>query len=321
MQSDELVSIVVPVYNVEIYLTCCIESILAQTYKNMEIILVDDGSTDSSGNICDGYAEKDKRIRVIHKENGGLSDARNVGIQAATGTYIFFLDGDDAISSYAISKLYEAFCDDIDIAIGGMKQFKDSVPKSEDKRCNTTVIENVEAIRRMLLHEGIGHEAWGKMYRRDLWKENLFPKGMLYEDYATIYKILRKSNKVIIVDEQLYWYRIRSGSIMKSRISQNDMILIKVAADTTDYLRKEVPEVEGEAQYLQMVTYLKLMKRILDVDFNAFSREQMEIVDYIKNYKHLLRKPFVKFKDKVKAESLLISRYLFYAIYTFGKKD
>lgn len=321
MKSDELISIIIPVYNIQDYLVCCIESVLAQTYDNLEILLVDDGSTDSSGSICDSYADKDTRIRVIHKDNGGLSDARNIGIYSALGAYIFFLDGDDAISSFTISKLYNAFCDDVDIAIGEMKQFKSTLPQSREKRCNVTVIGYVEAIRRMLLHEGIGHEAWGKLYRRRLWNDVSFPKGLLYEDYATTYKIFTKANKVSIVDEQLYWYRIRGGSIMKSKVTQNNMALIEVAESTTNYLKGKVPEIQNEAQYLQMVTYLKLMQRILDVGFDAFPKEQKKIIDYVKKCKLLLKEPFVQFKDKVKAKSLLISKYLFYFIYSFGKKD
>lgn len=321
---EKLVSIIVPVYNVENYLTECIESTLNQTYHNVEIILIDDGSTDRSGKICDTYANKDNRIKVFHKKNGGLSDARNMGIEKVTGEYIYFLDSDDILPTGAIEKMLNACVkEDADMAIAGSEKFVDNkLPQSSEKDevQSGEMLDKTETIRRMLLHEGFGHEAWGKLYKKDIWKYERFPKGKLYEDYATIYKIACGCNNAIILKEKLYWYRIRSGSIMRSKLIAKNMQLLDIAQEVTNYLKCEVPGVENEARYLQMVTYLKLMKGILDNDFSVFPEEQDRIRKYVLSCKPLLKMNFAKKKDIIKARSLLINKRLFYIIYALGER-
>ena len=321
---EELVSIIVPVYNVEDYLTECIESAIKQTYHNLEIILVDDGSTDTSGKICDMYACKDDRIKVFHKQNGGLSDARNTGIEKATGEYIYFLDSDDMLPTGAIEKMLNACVqEDADMAIAGGEKFvDDKLPQSSEKieAESDTTLDKTETIRRMLLHDGFGHEAWGKLYRKDIWKHERFPKGKLYEDYATIYKITCGCSRVTVLKENLYWYRTRVGSIMKSKLTVKNMQLLDIAQEVTNYLKCEVPVVENEARYLQMVTYLKLMKGILDNGFSAFPEEQDRIKNYVLSCKPLLKMSFAKKKDVIKVKSFLLNKRLFYMIYTLGEK-
>lgn len=321
---EELVSIIVPVYNVENYLTECIESAAKQTYCNLEIILVDDGSTDTSGKICDMYARKDNRIKVFHKQNGGLSDARNTGIEKVTGEYIYFLDSDDILPTDAIEKMLNACTkEDADMAIAGLEKFVDNKLPQSNKKVEAQsgkTLDKTETIRRMLLHDGFGHEACGKLYKKDIWKYERFPKGRLYEDYATIYKITCACSNVAILKENLYWYRTRSGSIMKSKLTVRNMQLLDIAQEVTNYLKCEVPEVENEARYLQMVTYLKLMKGILDNGFSEFPEEQSKIRKYVLSCKPLLKMSFAKKKDVIKAKSLLLNKRLFYMIYTLGEK-
>lgn len=318
-----LVSIIIPIYNVENYLEDCVESVKKQTYKNVEIILVDDGSTDNSGEICDKYEKLDERIKVFHKSNGGLSDARNVGIEKATGQFICFLDSDDMLSMCAIEEQLNACLkSDADICIGGLKKFSDSLPQdicNKDMK-DTIILDKIETTRRMLLHNGFGHEACGKLYKKELWKDERFPKGKLYEDYATIYKVVSKCNKCVILKQKVYWYRVRAGSIMKSKLTHKNMQLLSISEEVTSYIKYEMPEVENEARYLQMVTYLKLMKGILDINFSAFPEEQRKIEKYIISCQALLKMNFVKRKDKIKAKSFLVSKYLFYAVYMLGEK-
>lgn len=318
-----LVSIVIPVYNVEQFLDECVQSARKQTYRNLEIILVDDGSTDDSGKKCDNYENNDNRIRVIHKSNGGLSDARNVGIENATGEYIFFLDSDDILPNCAIEKLLNACLkNNADVSIAAMKKFSSRCPqkKSEKDTAIITAINRTETIRRMLLRDGFGHEAWGKLYKIELWQYERFPKGKLYEDYATIYKVISKCQKSTIITEALYWYRVRSGSIMNSKLTLRNMQLIDLAEDVTSYIRNVIPDVENEARYLQMVTYLKLMKGILDTGFSSFPEEQRKIKEYVISCKSLLKMDFVKKKDKIKVHSLLIGKTVFYVVYSLGEK-
>lgn len=318
---NELVSIIIPVYNIENYLEECINSVEIQTYKNLEIILIDDGSSDKSGELCDEYAVKDDRVKVIHKKNGGLSEARNVGIETATGEYLYFLDGDDVIPTCTIEKLLNA-CENAgaDVAFSGMKRFFDELPQLQNNENIMVVLDKTEAIRRMLLNDGCGHEACAKLYKKIIWENERFPKGKIYEDYATLYKIMSKCKKIVILQENLYWYRIRKSSIMHSGITQKNMQLLDISQEVTDYLEKNVPEVKEEARYLQMVTYLKLMKRILDNGFNSFLEEQARIRKYVESCRPLLKKQFAKKKDILKAQSLLRSKHLFYMVYSLGER-
>lgn len=318
---EELVSIIVPVYNVEDYLTECIESAIKQTYHNLEIILVDDGSTDTSGKICDMYARKDVRIKVFHKQNGGQSEARNIGIVKANGQYIYFLDSDDVIPPEAIEKLLVACVEEnADVSISGLERFSNKLPVENEKVANKHVLNKTETIRRMLLQKGCGHEPVGKLYKKEIWENEQFPEGKIYEDYATLYKIINKCDKTVILEENLYWYRSRPGSTMKSKLTKKNMQLLDIAQEVTDYLKCEVPEVENEARYLQMVTYLKLMKGILDNGFSAFPKEQDRIENYVSSCKPLLKMSFAKKKDVIKAKSFLLNKRLFYMIYTLGEK-
>ena len=190
---DPLVSIIVPVYNVKPYLNRCVDSLLGQSYQNMELLLVDDGSTDGSGELCDELAVEDGRIRVFHKPNGGLSDARNHGMHHARGEYFCFLDSDDLLPENALEKLV-GLCEQhrADVAMGQLLQFETEPQRQTGTTGGTEILTVQDTIRGMLLRKGkIGHTACAKLFRRELWAELRFPKGMLYEDYAVIYKVMQ----------------------------------------------------------------------------------------------------------------------------------
>ena len=217
-----LISVVVPVYNVEKYLKKCIESIIEQYYDNLEIILVDDGSTDDSGKICDAYCKQDNRIQVIHKKNGGLSDARNVAIDILTGEYVTFVDSDDYISQDYISYLYEIIRKyDADISMCNFKYI------NEDGICLNKVVDSgsimqfnaMNALNCMLEGNEINTSAGMKLYKSNLFEQIRYPKGKLYEDIATTYKLFMKSKILVYGDRSLYIYLCRSGSITKRPFS------------------------------------------------------------------------------------------------------
>ena len=215
--STPLVSIIVPVYKVEPYLKRCLDSIVNQAYTNLEIILVDDGSPDSCPQICDEYAAKDKRIIVIHKENGGLSDARNNGLNICTGDYIFFIDSDDYITSDCIQTLVAIAKEkDFEIVVGNFQKvfsFKE-VPNNH-KKIKYNSFSPSQAIER--LGGGLGLTftiACGKLYKRCLWTEIRFPKGKLYEDAYVSHLLYAKSRTIAFIDIPLYFYLQRTDSIM-----------------------------------------------------------------------------------------------------------
>lgn len=210
-----LVSVIVPVYNVEEYLAECVESILSQTYHNIEIILVDDGSTDESGLLCEEYAKKDDRVRVFHKENGGLSDARNYGIDRAEGSYITFVDSDDILHVSCIEKLYTLMsCSGSGVSICNMERFEETesirYTYTNPKVC---ILDAESALKELLLQRCFDVSACGKMYCKELFNNVSYPTGQLYEDLGTTYKVIMKTEKVCYINQSLYYYRYRPGSI------------------------------------------------------------------------------------------------------------
>ncbi|MBR2708884.1 glycosyltransferase family 2 protein [Candidatus Saccharibacteria bacterium] len=200
-----LVSIIVPVYNVGEYVLKCLESLTNQSYERIEIIAVDDGSTDGSGETCDEFAKKDKRIKVFHKKNGGLSSARNFGIKKAKGDYICLVDSDDYVKKDFVKKLVNAAkkCD-ADIVVCG---FNNEVPEAQK------ITGEDAAIRLLLEQNNMEVIAWNKMYKRVLFDDVLYPEGRNYEDTLTTYKLLSKADIVAYVGESLYVYVERGGSI------------------------------------------------------------------------------------------------------------
>lgn len=215
---QELISVIVPVYNVEDYIRRCIDSILNQSYKNFELLLIDDGSPDRCGDICDNYATRDNRVRVIHKINGGLSDARNVGIDIAKGSYLTFIDSDDWVHVDYIRSMYElAINRKAEIAVCGF--IKTSTEVKQDSSSEVRILEfsNVEALQHLTgkLYVPLV-VTWGKLYKANLFRNIRFPVGKIHEDEFTTYKLLYVANKVVYTPQVLLYYWQRSDSIMGS---------------------------------------------------------------------------------------------------------
>lgn len=226
-----LISIVVPVYNVENYILKCLNSLIKQNYKQIEIILVDDGSTDESGKICDEFKEKDDRIRVFHKKNGGLSSARNYGIKKAKGDIVAFVDSDDYVKDVFVLDLYRGMqASNADIVICGYNNEK---PKNE------TISGKEATIRLLTKQENIDIISWNKLYKKKLFTDNniFFPEGKKHEDTLTTYKLMSKAKKVTYIDESLYIYVERKGSITASeKIEERLLMREKAAKEAVKYL-------------------------------------------------------------------------------------
>lgn len=214
-------SIIIPVYNVEKYLEECLKNIIIQINNNIQIVLVDDGSTDNSGKICDKYEEKYAQIKVIHKKNGGLSSARNEGLKYAEGEYIVFIDSDDVISKQLCGILLDVINkENPDIIEYNFEKFIDG--KFNERICKkkekTKMYEKIIGIDNVFdayfITKKIKRESWTKAYKKALFDNINFPIGRLAEDLATTYKVLAKSNKVVYINEILYFYRVRNNSIM-----------------------------------------------------------------------------------------------------------
>ena len=224
--NQPLVSVIVPCYNVEQYLPKCIDSILNQTYKKLEVWLVDDGSPDQCGAICDEYAKKDARIKVIHKKNGGLADARNVALDVMTGEYVVCVDSDDYISPTHIEGLYHLIEKyDAEVAVNNSCNFLEGIMPHPAKKSDKDIVfdSGLKAVEAMFYQELYDTCAWGKMYKSDLFAGIRYPKGLLFEDLPTTYRILLKANKVVFNDEQSYFYLLRSNSIEGAAFSHHKL--------------------------------------------------------------------------------------------------
>lgn len=249
MQS--LISVIIPVYQVVNYLEKCIDSVLKQSYNNLEIILVDDGSTDGGERICDRYAEEDTRVKVIHQSNKGLSVARNTGIENATGDYLFFVDSDDILPIQAVQVLYDAIIKfQADIALGSYIQFSDKIPMDksisilrQDNRNKTEklYIEH-EQMKAFFGDPDYPEMAWGKLYRREVFENIRYPVGKLYEDEYTTYKLLDCSKKSIFIPEIVYGYRDNPNGIMRQKYNSKTIQAFEAVNEQVNFTKEKYPD-------------------------------------------------------------------------------
>ncbi len=249
-----LISVIIPVYQVEAYLRRAVDSVLAQTYRNLDIILVDDGSPDRCGAICDEYASREARVRVVHKQNGGLSDARNAGLDVAGGDYIAFLDSDDYYAPCFIEVLYEELIrHHAQVSIcqyevtgsgsGNGPDFAGYEEKWRSGQADISVYSKAELLQNQ--YDAICEDAtyfivsWNKLYDARLWKEIRFPKGRIHEDEATTYKVLERASKGVYLRLPLYAYFSSAGSITRDRFSVKRLDWAYAMTDRIRYFEKK----------------------------------------------------------------------------------
>lgn len=246
MHSNPLISVIVPIYKVEEYLQTCIDSIIKQTYPNLEIILVDDGSPDRCGEICDAYATQDSRIIVVHKKNGGLSDARNAGLDISKGEYIAFVDSDDLVHPQFIELLVEnAIKTNSDIVICDIVNF------DSNESINSTAINEYKIIERerdfyfFVIFNCFPEKelasnivvAWNKLYKKELWNDLRYPYGKLHEDNFVIHSLINMSDKILRIDAPLYYYRQRQESIMFNIKEKNYIDKTKSSKNRVEFFK------------------------------------------------------------------------------------
>lgn len=232
---QDLITVVVPVYNVSSYLDRCIDSLLAQTYQNLDIILVNDGSTDNSGELCDTYAKKDARIRVAHKENGGLSSARNVGISMALGKYIGFVDSDDWVTEDMFEYLHSLLTDNhADIAVSNLTRCKSVSDANKimkyHKESSINIYSQEEYIKKFMKIDSqtIEYYAWNKLYKKELLTSKQYPDGKTAEDVLGTFKALLSANRIVQSNKVTYFYYVNPTSITASFSEKkaNDLLYV-----------------------------------------------------------------------------------------------
>ena len=279
------ISVIVPVYNVEKYLSRCLESIINQSYKNLEIILIDDGSSDRCPEICDMYAEKDQRIKVLHKRNGGLSVARNTGIEIATGEYVAFVDSDDYIAENMYEVLLDRItCDGADIAICNFLYVNDQGELLVEKNCDFPIIneclETRNAIKKLSESKAWYYVvAWNKLYHKDIFKNLRFPKGKYHEDEFVIHYIIQNCGRISCVRDPLYYYVQREKSIMSESFSLGRMDIADALIDRYYFAKKYKYKELKNSSVVTLSTYL--------CKWEKYAKNNIK---YMKRYKEIQNK-------------------------------
>lgn len=307
--NDLFCSIIVPVYNVEEYIEECIDSILTQTYENFELLLVDDGSSDSSGLICEKYAKKDKRIRVFHKENGGLSSARNFGLENIKGDCVAFVDSDDYIHKEYLERLTTVMQEtDADLVCCDMNKGEKADWKENKKEI--CIRENEDILKKMYIDDGKITVAWNKLYAKHFFVEdNLrFAEGMLFEDMLIMPYILRQAKRMVIISDNLYFYRKRKGSITKSgAFSEKRLDIITVVEKRMEQFKEWGEEtlfyIELEGYIRKLIRYRSKMDKYCFTEETVIINIERKLKEVLIQYICDLRLPL---KIKVKAISSVL---------------
>lgn len=273
------VSIIIPVYNVEKYLEKCIKSVLQQSYHNLEIILINDGSTDNCLEICKKYTEIDNRIILVEQKNAGLSAARNAGINICTGDYIFFLDSDDYLRPTTIKELIsECKKRDADIVGCGYLPFSEN----EELQQEITYKEEVEEYNSVFYFQKMSNHAWGKLYKSSLFKENkiCYPLGRNYEDVATTFKLIWYADKIVYIPKILYLYLKRDGSISRELSEKNIDDFLLAYLEMNEFYKEKCQIETPEIAYYQLTILFTIYSRLIssNVITNNKKKEKSRLI-------------------------------------------
>ncbi|GAA2910771.1 glycosyltransferase family 2 protein [Enterococcus pseudoavium] len=260
---DNLISIIIPVYNVENYLEKCLHTIVDQTYSQLEIIIIDDGSTDKSNYICRKFKDKDSRIILIEQENKGLAIARNVGLNQASGKFVTFLDGDDYVTESYVENLFQAIVKTgAEISISNYVVVDDELNNVESSSTNDEVeiitYNQDEGLKNLFLQKGFETTAWGKLYLMSLFDDIRFPDVKAFEDFPITYKLFMESKKIAHINTCDYMYVKRMSSIMNTNFNESKLILLEIIEDIAEDLYKKKP-------YLEEYYYTRIFSSLISL--------------------------------------------------------
>ena len=313
------VSIIVPVYNVEDCLSYCVDSLRQQTYKNIEIILVDDGSTDSSGEICDQYAREDDRIKVLHIENGGLSNARNTGVKESSTDWIVFIDSDDYYDHRAIEylvKLRDKYrVDLVATPVIEVRNYENSDFLGDFREKYSGKLDRRKALEQMFYGNYVGTHSGGKLYKKEILLRFPYPNGMLYEDLSLAYEHIASCENIAVSALNLYKYYRRPGSIVNSKYSDRLLDFYKAMEWNRAYVERDYPN-DKEMRRALNVRYvfngLHIVHAMLISDMYAEVNKIRK--EYIQYFKDVILNSNVTRKNKVKYILFLVSAKLYNTI-------
>lgn len=311
--SEALISVIVPVYNVQKYLDGCMETILNQTWRNLEIILVDDGSTDESGAMCDTYAAQDARVRVLHKNNGGLSSARNLGIDTAAGDYIMLIDSDDTVDTHMAERLM-GLIDRYDADIAAcelMLVYSDGStfqkPLKDDYVCTGR-----EAVAHSMKSQDIYAYAVNKLYRKEVWRDFRFESGRYYEDTEVIPFVLYAAAKVAVCSDPMYHYYQRANSITNASFHKKQMDIIWAYERQMEYFGERCPELIDAINYRLDWARFDVLDKMIVADYPRTEPEYRDAVRWIRKHAmRILKCPYLRKTRKICAILICISDRLY----------
>ena len=309
MEENPLISVIIPVYNVSKYLIECLSSVVGQTYRNLEIIIINDGSNDASLSICDVYREKDSRVKVISKERRGIAVARNVGIDASSADYIMFVDGDDYIQRDMIEILYEnmkIFNADISLA-DYTKELEAPVNIDPNKR----ILLSKEDMYNSLYDEHTRATVCTSIIKKSLFGEDLrFPEGKIYEDAFVIHKLIDRANIIVYSDNVLYYYRMREDSITHSEFSLKNLDYLGVLIDRMNFMRAKKYDYFYAREFYRYVNELRLdYMRLKKYYPNEKDKIKEMIINYNKAYTKHTRNLIIKWTIRLKLDLFKIKSY------------
>lgn len=307
----ELVSVIVPVYNVVKYLNKCVDSLLEQDYPNYEIILVNDGSLDGSDAICDQYAQTySDLIKVVHKANGGLSDARNVGISHAAGKYVVFVDSDDYVAKNYISYLYDLMVrNSADIGICNVLHCYDSEDNTFKEAENEMLMNSEEAIMNLLYQKVFLVSACGKIFPRSYFEQIQFPVGMLFEDGAIMYKLFDLAGQIACSDAQLYAYVHRENSLTTSKFSKRDLDILTICDQIEAYFDASSTSIKKAILAYKSSACMRIYLNAPDEEEFAETKKACELF-LKKNAVKILKDKNARFKNRMAMLLLVINKSL-----------
>lgn len=317
MENGVLLSVIVPVYRVEEYLPRCVDSILAQTVSDLELILVDDGSPDRCGAICDEYAARDPRVRVIHKENGGLSSARNAGIDIARGQWLGFVDSDDWIKPDCYEKLLDcARRRKVKLVCAGRWDVSEGTGETKPGLCpeKEETISGTEMARRIFTWEHLDSAAWDKLYRAELFDDIRYPLGKVSEDVPVTYRLALKAGEAALCPERVYCYYHRQGSITYSKASEKTFHFSEHTRQILQYCREQYPELVGPARYMHLWAQAYNLKMLgLPEDRKRFPRQYRDSQRELgRELPFLLGCPYAAPREKL--EDILLASGLYHPL-------
>lgn len=324
MTSGELVSVIIPAYNAEQYIEACLNSFLVQTYEPIEWILVDDGSTDRTGEIMERYADKDGRIRVFHKPNGGISDARNFGIDRASGAYIVFSDSDDTVDPDYVAYLYGLLKKyDTDMALCQLRVVFDGRRTEDPGKPGDRLMNGKECAEELLYHGLVDTAAQAKIYKKELFEGISYPVGKIFEDAGTTYKLILKCDRIAVGLESKYNYYVHNQSIVNSGFNARKLDMLEMTDQMTAAITERFPELEKGARRRRVYARLSTLNQMRNT--KEYPEIKKELILYIReNGKQVLKDPRTGARDRVAIHLIRLGYPVYkaaWAVYLKGKKN